>query len=401
MFRGLRARATSCSASTARSSPPRDTDSNNVIGSAGAETYVATIGSAGFTVNTGATGRDSDDDTADWIFHDPGSTNDVGERPVLAAAGERGRRSRSRSGSRSATTTRSTALFVYYTTDGADLAGGRGRRGARDDTQVVELFFDHRRCGERHDRLVDRRDPGAARRHGAALQDRRRSSSRTAPKRSRALERRLPERRLHVGQQEEHDGRVGDRRIRRHRRVAYCPHNDFGADCDRAGRGLPRAAGPGVPGARPNRASIYNTFVQPFYYDAATPTGRSSCTRPRTTRIDAERVRRGRAHGPHRDRRLVPHRRQRPRQRRRRDGSQTATAGTAPTRWAQVVDAWRQASPVTPDPAIASAYPGRVALQLPQHPARRLERRHLTCACWSSRPPRTWRSPTWTATSRR
>ena len=61
----------------------RDTVSNNVIGSAGAETYIATIGvSTGFTVNTGVTGRDSDTETADWVYHNPSDTVTASNNPA-------------------------------------------------------------------------------------------------------------------------------------------------------------------------------------------------------------------------------------------------------------------------------------------------------------------------------
>jgi len=51
----------------------------NTIGSMGSESYVTVIGTNGVTVNPGAGPNDYDGTyTAEWIFHDPNSTNDTG-----------------------------------------------------------------------------------------------------------------------------------------------------------------------------------------------------------------------------------------------------------------------------------------------------------------------------------
>ena len=40
--------------------------------------FPATIGTTGFVVNAGAEGRDSDRQTADWVYHDPGALDALG-----------------------------------------------------------------------------------------------------------------------------------------------------------------------------------------------------------------------------------------------------------------------------------------------------------------------------------
>lgn len=56
--------------------------SRNVIGSPGAETYQATIGTAGFTINQGGGINDSGSRNCSWVYHDPQQNNQAGS-PVL------------------------------------------------------------------------------------------------------------------------------------------------------------------------------------------------------------------------------------------------------------------------------------------------------------------------------
>jgi glycosidase len=55
--------------------------SRNVIGSPGCETYQATIGTAGFTVNNGS-GPNTANGTVTWVYHDPAANNQLGS-PTL------------------------------------------------------------------------------------------------------------------------------------------------------------------------------------------------------------------------------------------------------------------------------------------------------------------------------
>ena len=99
--------------------------SRNLIGSLGAETYIATIGSSGFTVVDGS-GVNSSAGTAEWVYHNPedvhsdGSTlqfypppeNAVGQSiGVFMKVGYTGQ---------------TDTAWVYYTTDGSNPEGSAG-----------------------------------------------------------------------------------------------------------------------------------------------------------------------------------------------------------------------------------------------------------------------------------
>ncbi len=111
--------------------------SRNVIGSQGAETYQATIGTAGVSVSNGG-GFNSSRGTADWLYHDPAATVENAaadfqmDPPPQDAAGQAVdlwvklgyRFSVSK-------------VWVYYTTDGESYPEGSGGVG-KNGTQVVE-----------------------------------------------------------------------------------------------------------------------------------------------------------------------------------------------------------------------------------------------------------------------
>lgn len=116
-------------------------DSNrNQIGSAGAETYMATIGTAGFTVNSSEAINDFDGSTtAAWIYHNPEGTQD-GPRtgnaqfwpPPAEAAGSMlylGVKTPKVGGNR---------VHIYYTTNGTAWPEGAGGAPGNSSTRVVE-----------------------------------------------------------------------------------------------------------------------------------------------------------------------------------------------------------------------------------------------------------------------
>lgn len=112
----------------------------NVIGSPGAESYAATIGTAGVTVNNGA-GLNTGANTAAFIYHDPAATRDIDTQPQFtpqpqSAAGQP-ITVRVKSGYQN----QINKMWLYYTTDGATFPEGSGGVG-RGTTQVVNLAFD-------------------------------------------------------------------------------------------------------------------------------------------------------------------------------------------------------------------------------------------------------------------
>ena len=115
---------------------------NNVIGSYGAETFVATIGSAGFSQNVG-NGPNTGNGTPSWVYHNPIHANEgspaaqqfspapdqaAGSNVLLSVkAGYSGEVHRA---------------WVYYTTNGTDYPEGSHGEG-KGNTQVAEMSFSH------------------------------------------------------------------------------------------------------------------------------------------------------------------------------------------------------------------------------------------------------------------
>ena len=115
----------------------------NKIGSAGAETYIATIGQAGWTTNLSTGSNDWDGTTTvSWIYHDPKGMQD-GPRagnaqfwpPLTNAAGQTlyiACKTPKVTGNR---------VHVYYTTNGAAYPEGAGGQAGNAATRVVEAAW--------------------------------------------------------------------------------------------------------------------------------------------------------------------------------------------------------------------------------------------------------------------
>ena len=112
---------------------------SNTIGSAGAETYAATIGSAGLTINTGNGQNDwNGSQTAVWVYHDPDANDELSNKqffPLPQNAVNSNITVRVKVGYSSTYVNR---LALYYTTDGATWPEGAGGIG-RGATKVVPL----------------------------------------------------------------------------------------------------------------------------------------------------------------------------------------------------------------------------------------------------------------------
>jgi hypothetical protein len=114
----------------------------NVIGTPGAETYVCTVGSSGFTVNNGGGVNFADNRAVTWAYHDPENVNELATPTlqfdpapqdaagsnvtVWVKVGYNGEPDR---------------VFFYYTTNGVTWPEGSGGKG-KDETQVVAFEFD-------------------------------------------------------------------------------------------------------------------------------------------------------------------------------------------------------------------------------------------------------------------
>ena len=116
--------------------PARD-----MLGSPGAETWECTIGTAGFTLDQGG-GVSTDEDTADWVYHDPDAADVNGTAqtqffPAPAAAAGQPITVWTKIGYKAQGITNA---WVYYTTDGATFPEGSAGVG-RGTTQVAALTY--------------------------------------------------------------------------------------------------------------------------------------------------------------------------------------------------------------------------------------------------------------------
>ncbi|NQU41294.1 MAG: hypothetical protein HQ523_15200 [Lentisphaerae bacterium] len=114
----------------------------NIVGTLGAETYECTLGSSGFTINNGA-GADSDVSTASWLHHDPeGVTDIVGQTlDQFFPPPETATNATIFMWVKMGYATEADNMFVYFTTNGTSFPEGAGGYGLTDDTLVSELNY--------------------------------------------------------------------------------------------------------------------------------------------------------------------------------------------------------------------------------------------------------------------
>ncbi len=238
--------------------------SRNVVGSPGSETYIATIGTAGFIVNNGAGPGTASSGAVTWAYHDPADQNQAAS-PVAqffpapqSAAGQplqlfvkigySGQPYRA---------------FVYYTTDGATFPEGSAGTAAG-NTLVVPMAFSHNAPADGAGTPVWWKATLPALPAGTVLRYKigvhRQDAPSVFPSDATAitLKRRM-ETLFEIPGFDATQAKVR-------------PHNDYGPELT----GL--AEGFHVLRVRPflkrdGRAAIYNTFVQPFYYDTRPPAG--------------------------------------------------------------------------------------------------------------------------------
>ncbi len=115
----------------------RNTISNNVIGSGGAETYTFTVGVSNYVINAGITNKDSDLETAEFVYHDPNGSTDHGysqfwPKPENAAGGD------IYVWAKAGFSGEVNRVFMYYTTDGISWPEGAGGEGTG-STKVKEM----------------------------------------------------------------------------------------------------------------------------------------------------------------------------------------------------------------------------------------------------------------------
>ncbi len=242
---------------------------SNKIGSAGAETYLFTIGTPGFTTNVSDGVNDWDNTyTASWIWHDPNST--------ITASGYSTTNRQFSTDSTNVTFwiklgngCNVNHVWLYYTTDGATYPEGAGGEG-RGTTKVAELSFAGSDISEA---TVDWWKVTMALTNGTPLRYKIGGAKLQGPAHACSVAWDVPFPNS-SGDIARKTKMMSEWEITNFNAatVSYYPHDDYGV----MATGL--AEGFHVVNARAfldrsGRASIYNTFVQTFYLDAATPSG--------------------------------------------------------------------------------------------------------------------------------
>ena len=238
----------------------------NQTGSPGAETYHKVIGTAGFTIVNGP--DDANDfgtqggEVASFLYHDPAA--DAGGTP---AGGWPGGVVPKQYAEEAATITvwakpngvgNGFNMFFYYTSDGTNPEGAGG--SGTGTTKVVEMHYSHNQGTDDwwSSATIPKPAAGLTLKYKIGIfKDGAASVYPSGPD--------TVAKKKEMMTVFEVDGFNAAE-------VVHAPHNDYGA----TETGL--AEGFHVVRARPflkrsGKASLYNTFTQTFYYDAATPTG--------------------------------------------------------------------------------------------------------------------------------
>ncbi|MBN1270175.1 MAG: hypothetical protein JXB04_11350, partial [Kiritimatiellae bacterium] len=251
----------------------RDTTSNNVIGSAGAETYTCTIGSSGFTVNAGETGRDSDVDTAEWMYHDPAAQNaptgDTGTvyyqfDPPPASAGGSPITVRVKSGYQFDIN----RMWFYYRTDTNGWPEGAGGEGW-EQTQVAEMnWYYGTNDGQVMDWWQCQIGPFT---NGTPLRYKVGGANCSTGSAGYPTINVYPNDTFSIDNKKSMLG-IWEATNINLQTMVYRPHNDWGVTSTGLVDGFHVLRARAFL-QRPGQASIYNTFVQTFYLDTETPQG--------------------------------------------------------------------------------------------------------------------------------
>jgi glycosidase len=248
-----------------------DTGNRNVIGSAGAETYIATIGTSGFSTNVGVTGRNSNIDTVFFVYHDPKDTITVVAQPAVTQfnpAPELAANSNITIWIKSGDEFQVNQGYLYYTTDGIRYPEGAGGEPGNQATLVTPLSFAGEDSGNSsHDwwkATIPALTNGTVLRYKVSLAKVQDGGG------------------VPFGSVFPNDDFVIDNKRSmmgvwaitnfNAKTVTYAIHNDYGTYRTGLVEGFNFIQARAYLN-RFGRASIYNTFKQTFYYDVSTPTG--------------------------------------------------------------------------------------------------------------------------------
>jgi hypothetical protein len=238
----------------------------NVIGSPACETYQATIGTAGFTVNNGTNIYNTANGTVTWVYHDPVANN---QKPVPTPQFDPAPQS---AASQPVTlwvkigyTNQAQKAFVYYTTDGTTYPEGSAGVG-KGTTQVAELTFDSNGVADGAGTPVWWKTTLPAMTNSTVLRYKagvyRTTAGSVFP--FSATDIALKKRMETVFQITNFNAQA----------VSFRPHNDYGVTQVGLDEGFHvLRTETFIKRDSPTRSSIYNLNVQTFYYDTTTPSG--------------------------------------------------------------------------------------------------------------------------------
>jgi hypothetical protein len=236
----------------------------NVIGSLGAESYVMTLGQPVYTNNPG-NGANSSAGTAEFLFHDPTQVNEHTYRHFYPEP-EKATNTAIYLWAKMGYSGQADRMFVYYTTNVTTYPEGSGGYPLTPETRVAELYYTTNGISNPTEDWWSGALPAMP--AGTVL-------------------------RYKIGCYH-HDAPsvfpLGDDAIFWKKKmmtqfaltgfdpgsVTYYLHNDFGEQSTGLKEGfhvLRARAFLNRRGGATTNAAIYNTFVQPFYYDAQTPEG--------------------------------------------------------------------------------------------------------------------------------
>ena len=241
----------------------------NKIGSAGAETYQFTVGSTGFVFFSCSETNDwSNTYTASFVYHDPSDSTDHGLSqfwPVPQNASGAAIYLWVKTGHKGDVN----KVYVYYTTDGQSWPEGAGGMGIG-NTKVVELYWKTNvvNGSETNDWWGEGFIPAQA--AGTTIRYKV-GATRLQGSDGMAWDVPYPDGANNVARKTKIVG-VWTTDCINAQTVTYRPDNDWGMTATGLVEGFHVISARAFLN-RTNKASIYNTFVQPFYFDASTPTG--------------------------------------------------------------------------------------------------------------------------------
>jgi glycosidase len=224
-------------------------------GSAGAETYSKTIGTAGFTVTNGSGTNPLDGDAASFFYHDPeGSVGGIAPGTLQFIEGSSDLTLWGKVNSVGA----GYKMYAYYTTDGSNPEGAGGM--GTGSTQVAELNYQHNDDGGSTNwwRAVITPKPSGLFKYKLGVYKTGASSQFPASAGSVA-------RKANMMTRFEVSGINANT-------VTHRPHADYSTTATGLEEGMHVIRGRAFLN-RNGKAAIYNTFFQPFYLDQQRPTG--------------------------------------------------------------------------------------------------------------------------------